>query len=77
VPLTAIGGIEQMQIVQPSMTEIVLNIVRAPDYNDASEAALRAEFAGVFGPQTTITVVAGERIPQELSGKYRFSICRI
>lgn len=75
--LTAITGIEQMQIVQPSMTEIVLNIVRAPDYNEASEAALRAEFAGVFGPQTAITIVAGERIPQERSGKYRFSICRI
>jgi len=75
--LTAISGIEQMQIVQPSMTQIVLNIVRAPDYNDASEAALRAEFAGVFGPQTAITIVAGERIPQERSGKYRFSICHI
>lgn len=75
--LTAIDGIEQMQIVQPAKSEIVLNIVRAPQYTKESEAQLLQEFTAVFGAGTRISIVPVERIPQERSGKYRFSICQI
>jgi len=75
--LTAISGLEQMQVVQPAADEIVLNVVRAPDFNAATEQALLAEFRAVFGPGIDIHANYVECIPQERSGKYRFSICRI
>jgi phenylacetate-CoA ligase len=75
--LTAIPGIEQMQIVQHALEEIVLNVVRAPDYSAATEQQLLAEFRAVFGPQVRVKPVYMDRIPQERSGKYRFSICKI
>jgi len=75
--LTAIPGIEQLQIVQLAPDEIVLNVVRAADFTPASEAALLAEFGSVFGPGITFRPEYLERIAQERSGKYRFSICRI
>ena len=75
--LTAIQGLEQMQVVQPAADEIVLNVVRAPDFSPATEQALLEEFRSVFGPGIDIRPNYVERIPQERSGKYRFSICRI
>jgi phenylacetate-CoA ligase len=75
--LTKIDGIEQMQIVQPSLTEIVLNIVRAATYDAAAESLLLQEFKGVFGDLVTIRISFVDKIPQEASGKYRFSICKV
>jgi phenylacetate-CoA ligase len=75
--LTAIPGLEQMQIVQPSLDEIQVNVVRAPDFSAATEQALLAELRSVFGDGTAISPQYVERIPQERSGKYRFAICRI
>ncbi|HEX4388437.1 MAG TPA: hypothetical protein VH109_07400 [Steroidobacteraceae bacterium] len=75
--LTAIPGIEQMQIVQPSREDIILNVVRAPDYSADSERALLEELRGVFGPGINFRAEYVERIPQERSGKFRFSICRV
>lgn len=75
--LTAIPGIEQLQVVQPAFEEIVLNVVRAPDFTSATEQALLTEFRTVFGPGIDIRPQYVERIPQERSGKYRFSICRV
>jgi len=75
--LTAIPGLEQLQVVQPSFDDIVLNVVRAPDFNAATEQALLTEFRTVFGPGINIRAEYVERISQERSGKYRFSICRI
>jgi phenylacetate-CoA ligase len=75
--LTAIPGFEQMQIVQPALDVIQLNIVRAPDFSPASEQQMLAEFGGVFGAGVDLQLNYVDRIPQERSGKYRFSICRV
>jgi phenylacetate-CoA ligase len=75
--LTAIPGLEQLQVVQPAIDEIVLNVVRAPDFTLATEEALLQEFREVFGAGINIRTEFVDRIPQERSGKYRFSICRI
>lgn len=75
--LTAIQGIEQLQIVQPSREEIILNVVRAHDFTEASEQALLREFRVVFGDGIDFRPQYVQSIPQESSGKYRFSICRI
>ena len=75
--LTAIQGIEQLQIVQPSREEIILNVVRAHDFTEASEQALLREFRVVFGEGIDFRPQYVQSIPQESSGKYRFSICRV
>lgn len=75
--LTAIKGIEQMQMVQESTDEIVLNIVKMEGYNMGSENDLMKEFISVFGNNIKIKLNYVERIAQEQSGKYRFSICKI
>lgn len=75
--LTAIVGVEQMQIVQNTLDEIQLNVVIAEPTRVAAEQALRNEFANVFGSGVTININHVMRIPQEASGKYRFSICRV
>ena len=75
--LTAIPGIEQLQIVQPAVDELVLNVVRASDFTATTELALLSEFRTVFGPGINIRTEYVSQIPQENSGKFRFSICRI
>ncbi len=75
--LTAIKGIEQMQIVQNAINEIILNVVNSNDYTNDSEHLLRAEFQNVFGKNTSIIIKYIDRIPQGHSGKYRFSICNV
>jgi phenylacetate-CoA ligase len=75
--LTAIPGIEQLQIVQPSREEIVLKVVRAGDFTEATEQALVREFRNVFGEGIVFRPEYVQSIPQESSGKYRFSICRV
>jgi phenylacetate-CoA ligase len=75
--LTAIPGIEQLQIVQSSSEQILLNIVRAPDFTAETERALLQEFRTVFGAGIEFQPQYVAGIPQERSGKYRFSICRI
>jgi phenylacetate-CoA ligase len=75
--LTAIPGLEQLQVVQDSLDEVVLKVVRAPDFNAATERALVSEFRAIFGPGINIRAEYVDHIPQERSGKYRFSICRV
>ena len=75
--LTAIPGIKQLQVIQPTYEDIVLNVVRAPDFTRSTEEALVAEFRAVLRPGINIRAEYLERIPQERSGEYRFSICRI
>jgi phenylacetate-CoA ligase len=75
--LTAIPGLEQLQVVQQSIDDIVLHVVRAPDFTAATEQALLSGFRTIFGPGINIRAEYVGRIPQERSGKYRFAICRI
>lgn len=74
--LTKIAGLAQMQLVQKSLERIEVRIVPAPSYSPRDEAELLAELREVFGT-SVIDIVKLERIPQERSGKYRFSICEI
>jgi len=75
--VTAIKGIGQMQIVQEKIDQLVLNVVRMAEYDEASERALLTEFASVFGKEVSIQLNYMDNIRQESSGKYRFSICKI
>lgn len=75
--LTKIPGIEQMQLVQEQLNEIIINRVKGPEYTPATDDALLAEFSQVFGTDVALVINNVDKIPQEKSGKYRFSICKI
>ena len=75
--LTAIDGIEQLQIVQNGLDEFVLNVVPAASYDTASENALCGVIHDVFGADARIEVAKVERLSQERNSKYRFAICRV
>ena len=75
--LTAFPGIDQMQIVQHSVTEVVLNVVRREGYSSETETGLLGELRRVFGSTVAIRVDYHQRIPQQASGKYRFAICHV
>jgi hypothetical protein len=66
-----------LQIVQEDLNTLILNLARMEGYGAESEQALREEFHNVFGREIQMTVNYVSRIPQESSGKYRFSICKI
>lgn len=75
--LTKIPGIEQMQLVQEQLHEIIINRVKGAEYTPATDRDLLIEFSQVFGNDVIITINDVEKIPQEKSGKYRFSICKL
>jgi phenylacetate-CoA ligase len=75
--LTAIEGIEQLQIVQSALDEFALNVVPGAGYRKETEEALRQVMLEVFGSDIRVSVVPVERLSQERNSKYRFAICRI
>lgn len=75
--LTNIPGIYQMQIIQDDMSTMLVKLVKAKDYSDVSTMnRLRIEFEAIF-PGTSMKIDFTDHIPQEPSGKYRFSICNV
>jgi phenylacetate-CoA ligase len=75
--LTAIPGLDQLQVVQTRIDQFDLNVVPSASYGAASEHELRRVLHEIFGADVLINVVSVERIPQERNGKYRFAICKV
>jgi phenylacetate-CoA ligase len=75
--LTKIAGIEQMQLVQEQLHEILINRVKGAEYTPNTDVQLIAEFRAVFDESVNLVIRDVDKIPQEKSGKYRFSICKI
>jgi phenylacetate-coenzyme A ligase PaaK-like adenylate-forming protein len=75
--LTALPGIEQMQIIQESVDTFRLKLVPMAGYGRETEEALARELRSVFGDAVRTTVELVDRIPQDPSGKYRFSISHV
>lgn len=75
--LTAIPGIKQMQIIQDTIDDIVVNIVKELSFSENSEKRLINELKKVLGSSVNICTVFVEKINQEKSGKYRFSISHV
>ncbi len=74
--LTAVDGVEQLQIVQESLDVLALNLVAGPGYGPASREQLIAAMREQFG-DVTMRIEDLSRIPQEPNGKYRFAICKV
>ena len=75
--LTKLPGIKQMQVIQDRPDHLVVNLVPGPDYGEGTEADLKVTLRGILGADMEVEVVRVPAIPQEESGKYRFTICRI
>src|SRR5690606_14798414 len=75
--LTKVPGIEQMQLIQDDLYEIKINRVKGPEYTPDTDPELLREFREIFDEEVKLTIQDVNRIPQESSGKYRFSICRV
>jgi len=75
--LTAIPGIEQMQIVQEDRGNITINLVKNELYGSETTATLISELKNSLGTDTNISICFLSRIEPEATGKYRFSISRV
>jgi phenylacetate-CoA ligase len=75
--LTRLPGIQQMQVVQEEARLLQVNLVPGPKYSAETERELIASLQEYLGREVKVQVTKVKRIPQEKSGKYRFTICRI
>lgn len=75
--LTAIPGLAQLQIIQESIDQFVLNVVPSAAYTDNSGDELRGVLYENFGADADLKLNLVERLSQERNSKYRFSICRV
>ncbi len=75
--LTRLTGIRQLQLVQDERAVVVANLVPAVGYGEITANALAATLRGALGEGLRVEIRLCERIAQEPSGKYRFSICRV
>lgn len=75
--LTEFPGIAQMQIVQEDIDNITLKIVKDTNFTEQTAASLVQEFKQSVGAHNTIQLEYVTGIPQERSGKYRFSISKV
>jgi phenylacetate-CoA ligase len=75
--LTAIAGLEQLQLVQDDLHRIRANVVKDSAFCDATERALLTELQAVFGAEVSVEIVYLPALDQTRSGKYRFAICNV
>jgi phenylacetate-CoA ligase len=75
--LTAIPGIEQMQLVQDEARRLCAKVVKGARFDDSGERRLRDELQTVFGDGMTIEIRYVSALDQTGAGKYRFSICNV
>lgn len=75
--LTAIPGIQQMQLVQDRIDTVEARVVKDERFDDAAARALADELQSVFGPGMSIRIILVDALDQTRSGKYRFSICNV
>ena len=75
--LTAIPGIEQMQLIQDDLKKICVKLVQGSDFNQLSQSKLHDELKLVFGVDVLIEIQIVPTLDQTVSGKYRFAICRV
>jgi len=75
--LTKLPGIKQLQIVQAEALELTVNLVPGIDYGDETAKELIETLRNIMGRDFKVDINQMAAIPQESSGKYRFTICRI
>jgi phenylacetate-CoA ligase len=69
--------VREFRIVQDAPDHLTTEIVPVQAITPADEAALRAQFALVFGADLRVDVVPVERMPRTAAGKFRYVESRI
>jgi phenylacetate-CoA ligase len=75
--LTAIPGIEQMQLVQNDLHRVCARVVKDDAFTEESAHKLRNELQTAFGSDVDIDMQYVSALDQARSGKYRFAICNV
>jgi phenylacetate-CoA ligase len=75
--LTAIQGIQQMQLVQDDLDLLQVKVVKDKNYTLESEINLKKELGDVFGDGITIKVDYVLELDKTIRGKYRLAICNV
>ena len=75
--LTAIPGIEQMQIVQENLSRVVINIVKGVTHCSSSDQALSEYIKTTFGSSTVVDIRHVDDLDRVGNGKYRFAVCNV
>jgi len=73
----SIPGVAQIQIIQEKIDLLVLKIVKDTNFNNSSKEIMDKQVRKFFGAKMRYECNFVEKIPQEPSGKYRFTICKI
>ncbi len=73
----SIPGVAQIQLIQNKIDLLNLNIVKGNEFNDNSLNKIEILVQDFFGPNMKFDCDFVNKIPQEPSGKYRFTICNV
>lgn len=72
-----IPGVVQIQIIQDRVDVLTLNVVKDDSFGTKSREQIAHLVKEFFGEEMRFQLAFMDQIPQESSGKYRFSICRV
>jgi phenylacetate-CoA ligase len=75
--LTAIPGIEQMQLIQNDLNRVCARVVKDDAFTEESAHLLRGELQASLGSDVHIDLQYVLALDQTRSGKYRFAICNV
>lgn len=76
-PFKPLHGIECSQIIQEETAQLLIRIVRCPDYDDRESEILIREMQRRVGPDMRIRLEFVEEIPRTANGKYRWVISKL
>jgi phenylacetate-CoA ligase len=72
-----VPGVLQIQLIQEQLDLLRLNIVKDASFDRRSVDRITMLVRDFFGEGMNFETVFMEDIPQESSGKYRFTICKV
>lgn len=75
--ITRIDGVRQVQIVQESLGDVAVKLVKGPGFSASSEGELIQRFKDFLGDDMNVEIVPVTEIPASPSGKHRFSISTV
>ena len=75
--LTAVPGIEQMQLIQDDLCHVRAKVVKDSRFDEAAERKLRDELQMALGEGIMVEIQYVPALDQTRSGKYRFAICNV
>jgi phenylacetate-CoA ligase len=70
--LRELRGVREFRIVQETIDRLVIHLAPRQSIGPAEEAALRAQFAAVFGSDMKVKIVRADTLPRTASGKFRY-----